>query len=351
VDHQDHETPQEPVADEPEPAVPVRDAEPPAAPAPEGTPPQILERPGGRRLAIVTGIAGLLVGALVASGLWLVHPSGPRAATAVPSPAPPPTGACTWKPVSGQDRKDVGTPSAADERHSGTATMTLATNLGTITIAMDAAKTPCAVASFGHLASRHFFDNSTCHRLFARGEGGILQCGDPTGTGQGGPTYGFASENLASLPTRIPSRKPFVADTEVPEDIASLLSHCPSLVKEKVSTCVLTFAPLSSVCPGCTFAPGGPFQPAPSPSPAPYYPRGTVALVNTGPGTSGSQFFFVYRDTPLPPEYTPFGTVTAGLDILDTVAKAGDDGAYDPSPGGGHPNRKLTIQSLATSVG
>lgn len=75
------------------------------------------------------------------------------------------------------------------------------------------------------------------------------------------------------------------------------------------------------------------------------YPKGTVAMANAGPDTNGSQFFIVYQDSPLPPAYTPFGSVASGLDIVRDVAQGGDDGAYG-SAGGGHPNIPLTITTL-----
>ena len=58
-------------------------------------------------------------------------------------------------------------------------------------------------------------------------------------------------------------------------------------------------------------------------------------MANAGPGTNGSQFFLVYGDSTLPPNYTPFGTITSGLEVLDAVAKAGSDdsnGAGDGKP-------------------
>ena len=59
-----------------------------------------------------------------------------------------------------------------------------------------------AVASFNYLAGKHFFDDTPCHRLTpARDPDHVLQCGDPSGTGTGGPTYQYAEENLASLGT------------------------------------------------------------------------------------------------------------------------------------------------------
>ena len=63
------------------------------------------------------------------------------------------------------------------------------------------------------------------------------------------------------------------------------------------------------------------------------YPAGTVAMANAGPGTAGSQFFIVYADTTLPGDYTVWGTVTSGLDIVQEVASGGvADGSTDGSP-------------------
>jgi peptidyl-prolyl cis-trans isomerase B (cyclophilin B) len=75
------------------------------------------------------------------------------------------------------------------------------------------------------------------------------------------------------------------------------------------------------------------------------YPAGTVAMANTGqPGSNGSQFFLVYKNTPLPPSYTPFGTITQGLPILDAIAKAGSDNTN--APGDGHPKENVVIDSI-----
>jgi peptidyl-prolyl cis-trans isomerase B (cyclophilin B) len=108
---------------------------------------------------------------------------------------------------------------------------------------------------------------------------GVLQCGDPTGTGQGGPAYRFAEE----------------------------------------------------ITPETT------------------YPRGTIAMANSGtPGSTGSQFFLVFADAQLPPDYSVVGTVDeAGLAVLDTIAAAGNDGSFEPQPGGGAPNTPVTIQTMA----
>ncbi|MEV0079125.1 peptidylprolyl isomerase [Nocardia neocaledoniensis] len=131
-------------------------------------------------------------------------------------------------------------------------TATLETTCGTISIALEAAAAPRTVNSFAFLAGEGYFDHTRCHRLTTDGIY-VLQCGDPTATGTGGPGYRFGDENLAGA----------------------------------------------------------------------VYPAGTVAMANAGPGTNGSQFFLVHRDTPLPPNYTPFGRVTAGLDVLTTIADAG----------------------------
>jgi len=65
----------------------------------------------------------------------------------------------------------------------------------------------------------------------------------------------------------------------------------------------------------------------------PAYPRGTVAMANAGPGTNGGQFFIVYRDSAIPPAYSVFGTVTAGLDLIEQVAAAGtENGTADGRP-------------------
>ena len=76
----------------------------------------------------------------------------------------------------------------------GTVTATVATNQGDIGLTMDAAATPCTVASFVSLAEQGFYDDTPCPRIGDQEGFGILQCGDPTGTGSGGPGYSFADE-------------------------------------------------------------------------------------------------------------------------------------------------------------
>lgn len=167
----------------------------------------------------------------------------------------------------------------------GTYSMSLKTNEGDIAIAMDAAKTPRTVNSFHHLAAKKYFDGTKCHRLTTEGIF-VLQCGDPTGEGTGGPGYNIPDENLNALGKA-------GADGKVT------------------------------------------------------YPAGTVAMANTGqPGTGGSQFFLVYKDSKLPPQYTPFGTMdAAGLKAVKDVAAAGGaDGASD-----GAPKKPVTIEKATVT--
>jgi peptidyl-prolyl cis-trans isomerase B (cyclophilin B) len=163
--------------------------------------------------------------------------------------------------------------------------MSLKTNEGEVSIAMDAAKTPHTVNSFKSLADKGFFDGTKCHRLTTQGIF-VLQCGDPKGDGTGGPGYTIPDENLTALGKAGPD---------------------------------------GSVT----------------------YPAGTVAMANTGrPHSGGSQFFLVYKDSKLPPSYTPFGTMDeTGLKAVQDVAKAGvAGGAQD-----GGPKKAVTIEKGVVS--
>jgi len=151
--------------------------------------------------------------------------------------------------------KNLGTPPATPA-YKGDVAATIKTNLGNLGITLDATKAPCTTNSFAFLAAKKYFDNSKCHRLTTGGTGDlrVLQCGDPTATGQGGPGYKYNNENTAGAK----------------------------------------------------------------------YTRGVLAMANSGANTNGSQFFIVYGDsTSLPADYTIFGKVTSGLDVVDRVAKAG----------------------------
>ncbi|OLB75613.1 MAG: hypothetical protein AUI14_20575 [Actinobacteria bacterium 13_2_20CM_2_71_6] len=252
---------------------------------------------GAAAAAVV--VLGLVIWLVASSGGGKKTPgasaSGSKAASAAPTscawhPDPNPSASPSASKAPNPNLKNVGTPPASGEPRTGTRDMTIVTNLGTINIQLDLAKAPCAAASFTHLAGKHFYDGSSCHRLVNKagadpqsGQASdfhVLQCGDPSGTGSGGPTYTF--------------------DTEyVPTDQR------------------------------------------------PAYPAGVVAMANSGaPDSNGSQFFIVFADTLLPAQYTVFGTVTKGLDIAQQVGAAGDDGAFEQQAGGGHPKKKLTFNTV-----
>jgi len=76
------------------------------------------------------------------------------------------------------------------------------------------------------------------------------------------------------------------------------------------------------------------------------YPKGSIAMAKTSaPNTTGSQFFINFEESPLPPEYTYVGSVIRGLDLVERVAKGGDDGSFG-EVGGGKPKITLTIKSV-----
>lgn len=113
------------------------------------------------------------------------------AATASPSPAA--GGPSCSYPVARQAARPVKPPAITDVPASGEVAVVLKTNEGDVTIAMDRAKTPCTVNSFESLVRQKYFDATSCHRLTTASIL-VLQCGDPTGTGSGGPGYSFADE-------------------------------------------------------------------------------------------------------------------------------------------------------------
>ncbi|SDO22315.1 peptidyl-prolyl cis-trans isomerase B (cyclophilin B) [Nakamurella panacisegetis] len=76
------------------------------------------------------------------------------------------------------------------------------------------------------------------------------------------------------------------------------------------------------------------------------YPAGTVAMANAGPDTNGSQFFLVYAKSQLPPDYTVFGKITSGLDVLTKIAAAGvTGGGTDGAPSSAVTITKITVHS------
>ncbi|HEX9335768.1 MAG TPA: peptidylprolyl isomerase [Pseudonocardiaceae bacterium] len=239
-------------------------------------------------------VGAVLVGVLVAgcgqptAGAPTAGDGAPRTTTAAASPTTG-TAQCDFTATPDQPAPtghDEGVPPSAATR-AGTVLVTLHTSQGDIPITMPRAKAPCTVASFAFLAGKGYFNNTPCHRLTSANSLKVLQCGDPTGTGTGGPGYTVPDENPTNLPT----------------------------------------------------APGG--------QGASLYARGIVAMANTGqPHSGGSQFFLVYGDSALPPTYAVFGTVSvAGLQVLDKVAAAGLAGGGGQNPEDGPPALPVTITS------
>jgi peptidyl-prolyl cis-trans isomerase B (cyclophilin B) len=184
---------------------------------------------------------------------------------------------CTFTSNGQKPAKPV-TPPPASPTVSGKIPVTMKTSIGTFRATLDADSTPCTVESFVSLAKQGYFDNTPCHRLTLPETGiQVLQCGDPTGTGTGGPGYSFPDE-LSGKET---------------------------------------------------------------------YPTGTLAMANAGPNTNGSQFFVVYGNTPLPPQYTVFGKVSPQtVKLVEKVAQKGVDNAF--GNGDGHPKEKVTITKVTT---
>ena len=108
-------------------------------------------------------------------------------------PASGTTAACEYAEDGQEPAREVEPPSA-DAPSEGTVTIAMTTTAGDIGLTLDQAKAPCTVHSFVSLAEQGFYDDTPCPRIGNEPGFGILQCGDPTGTGSGGPGYSFADE-------------------------------------------------------------------------------------------------------------------------------------------------------------
>ena len=102
------------------------------------------------------------------------------------------SGSCSYNVDGSEPAKEVDPP-PAEPKETGPVDVTVATNVGDIGASLDASKTPCTVNSFLSLAEQGYFDDTKCHRLTTQGIF-VLQCGDPTATGMGGPGYSFDDE-------------------------------------------------------------------------------------------------------------------------------------------------------------
>lgn len=208
------------------------------------------------------------VWALAASGCAMSQPPASAPASSAAG-----TVSCQYRPGR-PPAKPVDPPSATNVPATGTSRATIDFGDARVEVELDRAAAPCTVHSFESLAAQGFYNGSSCHRLSTQGIF-ILQCGDPTGTGSGGPGYTFNDE----------------------------------LTQTKA------------------------------------YPAGTLAMANSGGNTNGSQFFFVYADTPLPPNYTVFGRLDAANNqvIADRAFQGHDASLPD---GTGKPNLPTTIKAV-----
>jgi peptidyl-prolyl cis-trans isomerase B (cyclophilin B) len=127
----------------------------------------------------------------VGTGAYFLLQGGGKPASAAPAAA---TTHCTYT-ASPPAARTVGVPPAtADSK--ATYQATIVTNHGDVVIDLNNAKATCTVNSFVYLAGKNYFSSTRCHRLTTSGIY-VLQCGDPTGTGNGGPGYKFANENTS----------------------------------------------------------------------------------------------------------------------------------------------------------
>ncbi|WP_102141107.1 peptidylprolyl isomerase [Mycobacterium hubeiense] len=238
-----------------------------------------------RRLFTIVGLS-IAVVALIAGGVTAYVITNKDSETTA-SAAPGPAADCQYPPSPQPAAKKVNPPRAGKvPTDPAQVSVSMATNQGNIGLMLDNAKAPCTVNSFASLASQGYFNDTPCHRLTATEGLNVLQCGDPTGTGSGGPGYQFADE-----------------------------------------------------FPATEYAPDDPKRGEPIP-----YPRGTLAMANAGPDTNGSQFFLVYKDSMLPPNYTKFGTIDeTGLATLDKIAAGGIEGGAPD----GKPATEVKITSVA----
>jgi peptidyl-prolyl cis-trans isomerase B (cyclophilin B) len=197
--------------------------------------------------------SGPVTGSAPAKDVTCDYPADPQI-PAVKKNDPPPT-----KPVAGGEVK-----------------ATVKTTIGDMEFTLDADRAPCTVNSFISLATQNYFNASHCHRLTTLETGGIavLQCGDPTATGSGGPGYTFADEVDGS---------------------------------EK-------------------------------------YGPGVLAMANRGQDTNGSQFFIVYDDTPLDPDYTVFGHVDDAT--VQAISDLADQGVVQTDGGVTAPKEDVEIESV-----
>ncbi|MFE0254925.1 peptidylprolyl isomerase [Streptomyces sp. NPDC059010] len=234
----------------------------------------VARRKANMRNSVIASVLGvIIIGSLALYTTGVLKgdedSKGNASAEVTPSASDKPTDPCE-KPAAGKVKTATWKkePELTVDK-SAKYTMKLATTCGDIDVALKASAAPHTVNSFEFLAGKGFFDHSKCHRLTTNGIY-VLQCGDPTGTGTGGPGYTIPDENLKDKSLK------------------------------------------NNIYPAGTIA------------------MANTGQKNSG----GSQFFLVYQDSQLPPSYTPFGTVSeSGMKVLKKIATAGETtGQGDGAP-------------------
>lgn len=207
--------------------------------------------------------------ALIASGAALIVALGSQFTYSAINAEPAPVASATPTTPTAQETNGPLVPNVAiAENRVWTGSMQV--NGNELGISLFGDKAPQATANFIDLSNKDFYKDVTCHRL-TTSIIYVLQCGDPTGTGAGGPGYSFGP-----------------------------IENAPAADATGVAN----------------------------------YKKGVLAMANSGsPYSNGSQFFIVYADSPLKPDYTVFGEITSGLASLDPIVKAGvANGAEDGKP-------------------
>ncbi len=213
------------------------------------------ERRAARNRIIIIVMAALMALSLFAIPLtqWFASRGDAAAPTSEPNDMEPST-----ETVSADEPPEMVIDPGANYR------ATIATSEGDVTVELDAAGAPVATNNLVSLARDGYYEGIIFHRVI---DGFMIQGGDPTGTGMGGPGYSFEDE----------------------------LGPAEELVGSEGA-----------------------------------YVRGTLAMANSGPNTNGSQFFIVHEDAPLPPAYVVFGEVIDGMDVVDAIAATPTDEADRP---------------------
>jgi cyclophilin family peptidyl-prolyl cis-trans isomerase len=239
-----------------------------------------------RRALVLYGSIGVVVLALAVVGGLLRAGDEPEPKPAAggvdaraDAPTAPATVACGGKTPPKVNRPKLDrAPKAkaqADQRYE----VTLTTSCGPVTLLLDPKGAPGTTFNFVFLAQRHYYDSTWFHRIVPGGKDtiGVIQGGDPKGTGEGGPGY--------SIPDELPKGK----------------------------------------------------------NP---YKKYTVAMANSGPNTSGSQFFISTQDNRgLAPNYSLFGKVIKGQDVVDKIA-----GIQVGGQRGDTPAEAVWIEKVAVSI-